>query len=218
MIPFLYQYYRQYQSAKKDSGISSANKTPQQGTTPSSAIYSHKVGRTSSRTVIESENNVYQNTAHSSGIGSIAEPDTGMTTVVMSSEGNSSRGSESTDVPHYNEKNSNDEDINTIHINDHNYKTSPRKKYPKTFEMNHTSSNATLDSFTTLSSTKQNIELFKILTAIAVEIDSLQKSTEKRFSALENLVGKVQDEQKNLVNIEKSQTSNGTAKVCMHLY
>ena len=47
---------------------------------------------------------------------------------------------------------------------------------------------------------------------------SLQKSTEKRFSALETLVGKVQDEQKNLVNIEKSQTSNGTAKVCMHLY
>ena len=162
---------------------------------------------------------MYQNTAHSSGIGSIAEPDTGMTTVVMSSEGNSSRGSESTDVPHYNEKNGNDEDINTIHINDHNYKTSPRKKYPKTFEMNHTSSNATLDSFTTLSSTKQNIELFKILTAIAVEIDSLQKSTEKRFSALETLVGKVQDEQKNLVNIEKSQTSNGTGKVrSIYLY
>ena len=52
-----------------------------------------------------------------------------------------------------------------------------------------------LDNFQTLSSTKQNVELFKILTAIAVEIDCLQKSTEKRFSLIESLVGNVQDQQ-----------------------
>ena len=138
----------------------------------------------------------------------------------MSSEGNSSRESESTDVPNYTEKNLNDGDANNIQINDHNPKSSPHKKFSRTFEMRHNSSNATLDSFTTLTSTKQNIELFKILTAIAVEIDSLQKSTEKRFSALENLVGKVQDDQKslslNLVNLEKSHLNNGSIKVCFH--
>ena len=141
-------------------------------------------------------------------------------TTVMSSEGNSSRESESTDVPNYTEKNLNDGEPNNIQINDHNPKSSPHKKFSRTFEMRHNSSNATLDSFTTLTSTKQNIELFKILTAIAVEIDSLQKSTEKRFSALENLVGKVQDDQKslslNLVNLEKSHFNNGSVKVCFH--
>ena len=89
-------------------------------------------------------------------------------TTVMSSEGNSSRESESTDVPNYTEKTLNDGDANNIQINDHNPKSSPHKKFSRTFEMRHNSSNATLDSFTTLTSTKQNIELFKILTAIAV--------------------------------------------------
>ena len=160
---------------------------------------------------------MYQNSAHSSGVGSIAEANTGVTTV-MSSEGGTSRGSESTDVPHYTEKNSNnDEDVNKI--NEQNYKSSssPRKKYPRTLEMSRNNSISPLDTFTTLSSTKQNIELFKILTAIAVEIDSLQKSTEKRFSVLEGLVGKVQDDQKTLssnhANSDKSQVNSGTVKV-----
>ena len=87
--------------------------------------------------------------------------------------------------------------------------------------MSRNNSNSTLDSFTTLTSTKQNIELFKILTAIAVEIDSLQKSTDKRFSVLEGLVGKVQDDQKtlssNLANIDKSQINSGTVKVFIFL-
>ena len=50
-----------------------------------------------------------------------------------------------------------------------------------------------LDEFQTLTSTKQNVELFKILTAIAMEIDQLQQSTERRFSMLENLVFRVQE-------------------------
>ena len=48
------------------------------------------------------------------------------------------------------------------------------------------------DEFQTLSSTKQNIELFKILSAIAEEIESLRQSTEKRFSLIENLVASQQ--------------------------
>ena len=44
------------------------------------------------------------------------------------------------------------------------------------------------DEFQTLSSTKQNIELFKILSAIAEEIEVLRRSTEQRFQALESLV------------------------------
>ena len=44
------------------------------------------------------------------------------------------------------------------------------------------------DEFQTLSSTKQNIELFKILNAIAEEIEVLRQSTEHRFSALETML------------------------------
>lgn len=44
------------------------------------------------------------------------------------------------------------------------------------------------DEFQTLSSTKQNIELFKILSAIAEEIEVLRQSTEQRFTLLESLV------------------------------
>ena len=44
------------------------------------------------------------------------------------------------------------------------------------------------DEFQTLSSTKQNIELFKILNAIAEEIEVLRQSTEQRMSALETLL------------------------------
>ena len=44
------------------------------------------------------------------------------------------------------------------------------------------------DEFQTLSSTKQNIELFKILSAIAEEIEGLRQSTERRFHLIESLV------------------------------
>lgn len=44
------------------------------------------------------------------------------------------------------------------------------------------------DEFQTLSSTKQNIELFKILSAIAEEIEVLRQSTEQRFTLLESLI------------------------------
>ena len=45
-----------------------------------------------------------------------------------------------------------------------------------------------LEDFKTLTSTKQNVELFKILSAIAVEIENLRVSTERRFSVLEAVV------------------------------
>ena len=48
---------------------------------------------------------------------------------------------------------------------------------------------ADLEDFRVLTSTKQNVELFKILSAIAAEIEALKVSTERRFSALEGLVG-----------------------------
>ena len=78
--------------------------------------------------------------------------------------------------------------------------------------------NQALDNFQTLTSTKQNIELFKILTAIAVEIDGLQRSTEKRFSILEGLVVKVQDEQvlstdQNAAGNEKLHQNSSESKV-----
>ena len=44
------------------------------------------------------------------------------------------------------------------------------------------------EEFQTLSSTKQNIELFKILSAIADEIEVLRKSTEQRICALESII------------------------------
>ena len=49
------------------------------------------------------------------------------------------------------------------------------------------------DDFQTLSSTKQNIELFKILSAIAEEIEVLRQSTEQRFQALETLINVIQN-------------------------
>ncbi len=55
---------------------------------------------------------------------------------------------------------------------------------------NNMGSTRDLEDFRTLSSTKQNVELFKILTAISVEIRALQESTERRFSALEGAVKK----------------------------
>ena len=50
-----------------------------------------------------------------------------------------------------------------------------------------------IDDFQTLSSTKQNIELFKILSAIAEEIEVLRQSTEQRFQALETLINVIQN-------------------------
>lgn len=49
-----------------------------------------------------------------------------------------------------------------------------------------------LEEFKGLSSTKQNVELFKILSAIASEIENLRMSTEKRFLALEQVVQRQQ--------------------------
>ena len=46
---------------------------------------------------------------------------------------------------------------------------------------------AALEDFRTLSSTKQNVELFKILSAIAGEIENLKKATERRFVNLESI-------------------------------
>ena len=134
-------------------------------------------------------------TAISSRAGSTSEPKTGVTTV-MSSEGSASGGSGSADVPHLTENRSNLEHNKRTHITTRNSKhtsSSPRKKSDKPSE--EMSKQNGLDNFQTLSSTKQNVELFKILTAIAVEIDCLQKSTEKRFSLIESLVGNVQDQQ-----------------------
>ena len=51
------------------------------------------------------------------------------------------------------------------------------------------------DEFQTLSSTKQNIELFKILSAIAEEIEVLRQSTERRFNLIESLVTQQQTKQ-----------------------
>ena len=48
-------------------------------------------------------------------------------------------------------------------------------------------SSAGLEDFRTLSSTKQNVELFKILSAIAGEIENLKRSTERRFVNLETI-------------------------------
>ena len=134
---------------------------------------------------IPNENKTSPTTASSSGIGCIAEPTTGMTTV-MSTEGSVSGGSGSTDVPNSTGNNSHVEDGRKVHIKDDGQK-SPKKKFTQHIEMK------ALDKFQTLTSTKQNIELFKILTAIAIEIDGLQKSTEKRFSLLETLVVKAHD-------------------------
>ena len=134
-------------------------------------------------------------TAISSRAGSTSEPKTGVTTV-MSSEGSASGGSGSADVPHLTENRSNLEHNKRTHTTTRNSKhtsSSPRKKSDKSSE--EMSKQNGLDNFQTLSSTKQNVELFKILTAIAVEIDCLQKSTEKRFSLIESLVGNVQDQQ-----------------------
>ena len=61
------------------------------------------------------------------------------------------------------------------------------------------------DEFQTLSSTKQNIELFKILSAIAEEIEGLRQSTERRFSVLESLVSQ---NNKHLYGVIPSSTSN----------
>ena len=47
---------------------------------------------------------------------------------------------------------------------------------------------AGLAEFRTLSSTKQNVEIFKILSGISAEIENLKSSTARRFSMLEELV------------------------------
>ena len=175
-----------------------------------------KLGRTGSRNkkhsvsseISEHENglvikhvteNTNQATASSSGIGSSAEPNTGMTTVT-STDGSASGGSGSTDVPHSTGNNSNAEEGKKYNIKDYNHTSSPRKKFAQHIEMSSNTSSSSLEKFQTLTSTKQNVELFKILTAIAVEIDSLQKSTEKRFSLLENLVGQDEDHQQTVAN------------------
>jgi hypothetical protein len=68
------------------------------------------------------------------------------------------------------------------------------------------------EEFQTLSSTKQNIELFKILSAIADEIEGLRVSTERRFSLLETLV---QPNKQNFYGImpkaSRSETSNSSS-------
>jgi hypothetical protein len=194
-----------------------------------------KLGRTGSRNkkhsvdceISENENglvikhvteNTNQTTASSSGIGSSAEPKTGMTTVI-STDGSASGGSESTDVPHSTGNHSNVADGKKHHIKDYNHTSSPRKKFAQHIEMSNNTSSSSLEKFQTLTSTKQNVELFKILTAIAVEIDSLQKSTEKRFSLLENLVGTDQDHQQmvsdnlNLAVNDNIQTNSAQLKV-----
>ena len=108
----------------------------------------------------------------------------------MSSEENASGGSRSNDVPRSTGRHSNIDEGKKSYTKD-NHHSSPRKKF-----VTHDENNIyTLDNFQTLTSTKQNVELFKILTAIALEIDGLQKSTEKRFSLLESLVGTIKDEQ-----------------------
>ena len=53
-----------------------------------------------------------------------------------------------------------------------------------------------LNEFQTMPNGRQNVELFKILTAISLEIEQLQRSTEKRFSALESLVNRIQQDGK----------------------
>ncbi len=68
------------------------------------------------------------------------------------------------------------------------------------------------DEFQTLSSTKQNIELFKILSAIADEIEVLRKSTEQRFSLLESVLQ--QNKQSIYGQIIPSHATNGKTSRC----
>ena len=163
--------------------------------------------------IISNPNNTNQTTASSSGLGSSAAATAGMTTVI-STDGSASGGSGSTDVPHSTGNNSNVEEGKKGQLNDNSH-ISPRKKVTQPIQME----KQALDNFQTLTSTKQNIELFKILTAIAVEIDGLQRSTEKRFSILEGLVVKVEEEQKvvsstqNTARNEKLHQNNSSSKV-----
>ena len=181
-----------------------------------------KVGRTSSRNqkhseaqnvIIDIAQETNQGTTHNSVLENSTSPPTGMTTVI-STNGSTSGGSGSTDVPHSTGNNSNAGDGKNSQIKG-DYHSSPRKKVSQHVVM----SSQALDNFQTLSSTKQNIELFKILTAIAVEIDGLQRSTEKRFSILETLVVKNQEQQdvssphNNRIGNGKPYQSNSSSRV-----